>query len=195
MCSKIKTNVDTCHLPFIILTAKDSIQYEKELLETGADEYITKPFHMDLLELRINNIIRTREKFYDQFQTQTDAFMFKEAKNENDREFIEKAVNLITDNLTNDKFNVQSFSEGIGMSRTALFYKLKEITKLSTTEFIRSVKLKEALHLMRQDKYNISEITFLAGFSDPKYFRTCFKKMFGQTPSEYMKRLKQQVES
>ena len=93
-------------------------------------------------------------------------------------------------NIDNPKFSVETFASEIAMSRSALFKKLKSVTDQSTTEFIRSIKLKRAIEYLKSGKYSITEVIFMVGFSDPKYFRTCFKKQFGKIPSEYQKSLR-----
>ena len=107
-----------------------------------------------------------------------------------DQKFIKKSINIIKNNLDNTEFSVEKFALEIGMSRSALFLKLKSITGQSTSEFIRTIRLNKAAKLIESGKYSITEIIYLVGFSDPKYFRTCFKKHFDCTPSSYLSNFK-----
>ena len=107
-----------------------------------------------------------------------------------DQLFLEKATKIVNDNIDNTHFNVEIFASEMAMSRSNLFKKLKSVTGFSSTEFIRSIRVKKAAEYLRSGKYSITEVLFMVGFSDPKYFRTTFKKQFGMTPSEYIKSLK-----
>ena len=186
MCKLIKIDINTSHIPVVILTAKAGLENEKEGLETGADEFIMKPFNIEVLKLRIDNIIRTKQQWIQKFKTNTDSKSWKELSNKLDQKFLEKSIDIIKKNMDNADFSVEQFSMEMGMSRSALFTKLKSITEQSTSEFIRSIRLKRAVKLMKSGKYSITEIIYMVGFSDPKYFRSCFKKQFGTTPSNYL---------
>jgi YesN/AraC family two-component response regulator len=190
MCKKIKKNIHTSHIPVIILTAKSGLENEKEGLETGADEFVLKPFNIEILKLRIENILRTKQQWIQRFQTDINIKTFTKLSNKLDQQFLEKAIEIIKKNIDNPEFTVETFSSEIAMSRSALFKKLKSITGQSTTEFIRSIKLKKAIKFLKSSKYSITEVIFMVGFSDPKYFRTCFKKQFGVSPSQFVKSLK-----
>jgi YesN/AraC family two-component response regulator len=189
MCKKIKTDINTSHIPVIILTAKSGLENEKEGLETGADEFILKPFNIENLKLRIENILRTKQSWVKKFRSDSGSNTWKELSNKLDQNFLEKSINIIKKNIDNPDFSVEIFAIEIGMSRSALFKKLKAITGQSTSEFIRIVRLKKAAKLLKSAEYSITEVIFMVGFSDPKYFRTCFKKLFGKNPSEYLKSL------
>ena len=189
MCRLLKTGLETCHIPIIILTAKAGMEAEKEGLETGADEYLVKPLLIELLQLRIKNLLQTKSKLYDQFTTKSDALIFKQATDTKDQELLAMVTNIIINNLDNNNLDIDELSRAIGISRSALYKKIKHITDMSTTEFIRYVKLKEATNLFKQNRYTIEQVTYMVGFSDPKYFRNCFKSVYGKTPSEYIKGL------
>lgn len=191
MCKKIKNSIETSHIHVMILTAKAGIENEKEGLETGADEFILKPFDIEVLKLRVDNILKTRKLWIDKFKTEKKSDSWKELKNKLDQKFLEKAISVVNNNIDNYEFSVEKFTVEIGMSRSALFKKLKSVTGHSTTEFIRTIRMKKALNLLASEDYTITEVIFLVGFSDPKYFRTCFKKQFGKTPSEYRKAIRQ----
>jgi len=186
MCKKIKTNIKTSHIPVIILTAKAGIENEKEGLETGADEFILKPFNIETLNLRVENILRTKQIWIEKFKTKPSSESWKELSSKIDQDFLERSLKIINKNLDNPDFSVEKFSLEIGISRSALFNKIKSITGQSTSEFIRTIRLKKAANLIKSGKHSITEIVFMVGFSDPKYFRTCFKKQYNQTPTEYL---------
>ena len=187
MCKIIKTDINTSHIPVIILTAKSGIENEKEGLETGADEYLLKPFDIDILKLRLNNILRTKQQWIQKFKTSSTSKPWKELSNKLDQKFIKKSIEIVKKNLDNANFSVEQFALDIGMSRSSLFLKLKSVTGQSSSEFIRTIRLNNAAELINSEKYSISEIIYMVGFSDPKYFRTCFKKQFGILPSRYNK--------
>ena len=193
MCKKLKTNINTSHIPILILTAKAGLENEKEGLETGADEFILKPFNIEVLKLRLDNILRTKEQWIQKFRTNSSSKSWKELSNKLDQKFIEKSINIIKKNLDNTEFSVEKFALEIGMSRSALFLKLKSITGQSTSEFIRTIRLNKAAKLIESGKYSITEVIYMVGFSDPKYFRTCFKKHFDCTPSSYFSNFKKVV--
>jgi len=190
MCKKLKTDINTSHIPILILTARAGLENEKEGLETGADEFILKPFNIEVLKLRLDNILRTKQQWIQKFRTNSNSKSWKELSNKLDQKFIEKSINIIKKNVDNTEFSVEKFALEIGMSRSALFLKLKSITGQSTSEFIRTIRLNKAAKLIKSGKYSITEVIYMVGFSDPKYFRTCFKKHFGCTPSSYLSNFK-----
>jgi len=187
MCKRVKADINTSHIPVIILTAKAGIENEKEGLETGADEFVLKPFHIEILKLRVENILKSRRKWMKKYRKNTDIEPVQGLTNSLDQKFLEKAVSIVKDNMDNPDFSVENFASEIAMSRSALFKKLKSITGMSTSEFIRSIRIKRAAKHLRSGEYSVTEVIFMVGFSDPKYFRTCFKKQFGKNPSEYIK--------
>jgi len=190
MCKKLKTDINTSHIPILILTARAGLENEKEGLETGADEFILKPFNIEVLKLRLDNILRTKQQWIQKFRTNSNSKSWKELSNKLDQKFIEKSINIIKKNVDNTEFSVEKFALEIGMSRSALFLKLKSITGQSTSEFIRTIRLNKSAKLIKSGKYSITEVIYMVGFSDPKYFRTCFKKHFGCTPSSYFSNFK-----
>jgi DNA-binding response OmpR family regulator len=193
MCKKIKSDLNTSHIPVIILTAKAGIENEKEGLETGADDFILKPFNVEVLKLRIENILKTKQVWVQKFKTTSNTETWKELSNKLDQEFLEKSLSIINKNIDNPDFSVEKFSLDIGISRSTLFKKIKSITGLSTSELIRTNRLKKAASLIKSGKYSITEVIFMVGFSDPKYFRTCFKKQYNQTPTEFLNSFKNKL--
>ncbi len=187
ICKKVKSDLRTSHIPVIILTAKASQESEVEGFEVGADYYITKPFEPKLLSLRVRNAFKItnqiREKLLNKETLQIEPTNVKLASK--DEEFIHKAVKVVEENMSNSDFYVDDLGKELGMSRMQLYRKLKALVGQSANEFIRSIRLKRAAQLIKQDQLTISEITYQVGFNDLQYFRDCFKKQFGINPSEY----------
>ena len=191
MCKILKTKLETCHIPIIILTAKADETSEKEGLETGADEYLLKPIKTNLLRLRVKNLLETKSKIYAYINLKADAVEFQQATRTKDQELLDRVTEKVKLSLDATELDIMELSKVLGMSRSALYKRLKQITGMSTTEYVRFVKLNEAVHLFKQNKYSIEQVTFMVGFSDTKYFRKCFKLVFGSSPSEYIKKMKE----
>ena len=199
LCRQLKEDVRTSHIPFILLTAKDSLQDKEEGYEVGADSYLTKPFSASLLRSRINNLLESRKKLIAQFQTQSvlgnqadlkeKRIVIAEALSKLDNEFIEKITLLIEENLSSEKIDITYLSDKMCMSGSTLYRKMKALTGLSTNEYIRKVKMQNAERLLLEGKFNISEIAYKVGMNSTGYFRQCFKEEFGVSPSDYLKQI------
>lgn len=193
MCNQLKIDERTSHIPIILLTAKANQGSKLEGLKIGADDYLPKPFDEDELLIRVSNLLAQRERMRKKYAKSITSLEPTEISIESaDEEFLNNCIQIIEKNMSNSDFNVGTFVTEIGMSRSLLHKKLKALTDQSTTEFIRAIRLKRAVQLMRQQAGTISEICYDVGFNDPKYFRTCFSKLYGMTPSEYIKSLKEQ---
>ena len=186
-CRRIKSDVATCHIPFILLTAKSSVENEIEGMEEGADAYITKPFHPSILKARVKNLIESRRKMIEKFNAGNIDSMRHITKNKIDRAFIQKILNHVTVNMTLDEFDVEELSAIVGMSRSNLYRKLKAITGQTPVEFIFSIRMKRSLELLIEQKHNISEIADQVGFENISSFSRAFRKHYGMPPSEYLK--------
>ncbi len=188
MCSKIKNNFAVCHIPVVLLTAQTAVEYNIEGLRLGADDYITKPFNVKTLITRCNNLVNGRKLLQEKFSRQTDFTPRLIATNNLDREFLEKAQAVIEKHIDNSEFDVPLFSSEMALGRTKLFSKIKGITGQTPNDFIITVKMKKAAALLNNNpEYNISDITYMLGFSSPKYFAKCFKEQFGVSPSTFRK--------
>lgn len=188
MCSKIKNNFLVCHIPVVLLTAQTAVEYNIEGLRLGADDYITKPFNIKTLITRCNNLVNNRRILQEKYSKQVDSTPRLVATNQLDREFLEKAQQIIEAHLDDSEFDVPAFSREMALGRTKLFTKIKGITGQTPNDFIINVKLKKAAQwLINNPEYNISDITYMLGFSSPKYFSKCFKEQFGISPSGYRK--------
>lgn len=194
-CKIIKEDVRTSHIPVILLTAKDSLQNKEEGYLAGADSYLTKPFSASLLRSRIHNLLESRRKLAKQFSSNLNVNSDKcmtlhESLNRLDDEFIQKITQIIEDNLKSEKIDVAYLSDKLCMSKSTLYRKVKALTGISTNEYVRKIKMKNAEKLILEGRYTISEIAFRVGVNSPVYFRQCFKEEFGISPSEYLKGLK-----
>ena len=184
-CEKIKTDERTSHIPVILLTARSTLENKLEGLETGADDYITKPFRIQELQVRVGNLVEQRKKLRQRFRKE----MLLEPKDiaitSSDEKFLIRILEILEQNYSNEDFTADEFSKKAGLSRMQLHRKLQALTDQSASEFIRNFRLKRAMKLLSAKKGNISEIAFEVGFNNPSYFTECFKVLFGFSPSEY----------
>ncbi|WP_154859582.1 two-component regulator propeller domain-containing protein [Cyclobacterium xiamenense] len=186
LCRKLKENDKTAHVPLILLTAKASGGDKIEGLETGADDYLIKPFDAEELLVRIKNLIESRRQLKDYFSREIVLQPSSVAITSADEKFLQRAMQVIEENMTDPSFGVEVFCREVGMSRTQLFRKLKAMTHYPPGDFIRLMRLKKAAELLRKGAGNIGEVAFLVGFQDPSYFTKSFHKQFGKTPSEFI---------
>ena len=185
LCNNLKTDERTSHVPIILLTAKAGEENEIEGIKTGADDYITKPFNEKLLKIRVEKLIENRKKLQLRYSQEVVLKPKEIAITSIEEQFLERLQKVLDHKLTDSSFNVQEFSKAIGMSRMQLHRKLKALTGLPASEFIRYERLKLAAQLLKKSKINISEIGYNVGFNDHAYFSKCFKDRFHCTPTEY----------
>ncbi|MEE9364427.1 MAG: two-component regulator propeller domain-containing protein [Cellulophaga sp.] len=185
LCKNIKTNIKTSHIPVILLTARTSSIDHEFGYQTGADVYITKPFDTSIIVLQVSNLLNTRRHLIEKFKTDLVLEPKELTVTSADELFLEKSIAIVEQNMSNPEFNATSFVSEMNMSRSLVYNKLKALTDQSTSEFIRTIKLKKAGKLIQETKLTISEIAFELGFNDIKYFRQCFKKLFNENPSQY----------
>jgi len=190
MSKKLKEDEKTSHIPIILLTAKSSIDTEREALKIHVDDFIRKPFDLDILTLKINNIMTKRSMLRDKYKNTVSLEPSEITVTSVDERFLKKAMGIVEDHMMNTEFSVEMLVTEMGMSRSNLYLKLKEITGLSSSEFIRSVRLKRAVQLIKKSDFSIKEIMYMTGFNTASYFSKCFKKQYGMVPSEYVKSLK-----
>ena len=184
-CSLIKNDINTSHIPLILLTARAEVENFIEGFETGADEYISKPFNISLLEIKIRSLIENREKLRRLYLQSLTPVPRELTTTRSDENFLRRTLAVIELNMDDPKFSVQKLAEELGVSRSLLHKKLTAIAAVSANDFITSIRLKKSALLLMEGKMNISEIAFSLGFNDPKYFSRCFKKQFGKPPKEY----------
>ena len=187
VCRNIKSTTATDHIPIILLTAKAGVESRIEGLETGADDYLTKPFDLRELRIRVANLIEQRKKLQAKYQVGT-AFAYKPVKAESANEkFLKRLHEIVEERISDSKFGVEELAREIGMSRVQLYRKLTALTNQSAVEFLRSYRLERAADLLRQGVGNIAEIAFQVGFDNPSYFTKTFREHFGKLPSELTK--------
>ncbi|MEQ8472144.1 MAG: two-component regulator propeller domain-containing protein [Marinoscillum sp.] len=192
LCEQLKNDERTSHISVILLTAYSGEEKQLEGLTCGADDYMIKPFNINLLKQKIKNILSTRRHLIERFETTVSLDATKLATNQADAKFIRKAIEVIEENLSNSKFSVEDFSEHFRMSRRNLLRKIKTVSGLSVNEFLKNIRLKKSVQLLQDAEMNISEVAYAVGFSDPKYFSKCFKEQFGQSPSDYHSKVVEQ---
>lgn len=189
LCSAIKNNILTSHIPVILLTALNDEKNIVEGLETGADKYLIKPFNIGILKASIANILTNRALLrskYAEMELHNDSISINYS-NTLDQQFLEAVKETITENLDNSGFNVESLCASQNMSRSSFYNKLKALTDQAPADYIRLIRLKRAAQLLSEGQYNISEISDMTGFNDVKYFREVFKKYYKISPSGYSK--------
>ena len=184
---RIKLNEKINHIPLILLTAKAATDDKLEGLETGADDYLIKPFNEEELKIRVRNLIKIRRQMREKYQAQMLVKPSEVVIPSVQKQFLDKLINIIEANISDENFSVEILCDKIGISRAQLHRKVKAITNQSTSEFIRNLRLQRAAELLKQDAGNIAEITYLVGFGSQAYFTKLFQEMFGQTPLEYKK--------
>ncbi len=185
LCRILKSSVDTSHIPIILLTALSERENIIFGLEAGANDYIIKPFDLSVLKARIRNILQNRQHLRETVLAMDAQPEEIDYTSQLDREFLEKVMNVIEKELSNSEFSINDFCRMLGMSRTSVYNKIKTLTGQGPNDFIRIVRLKRAKELLAFRKYSIGEVASMVGFSDPKYFSTCFKKQFGVSPSKF----------
>ena len=183
----IKGNANISHVPVIMLTSKSEISDRLEGIKLGADAYLAKPFSLEELHLTIDNLIDNVRRLKGKFSgalKQDDKVEKIEVKG-NDEELMERIMKVVNENMGDSDFNVEKMCDEVGVSRTQLHRKLKEMTGVPTSEFLRNIRLNEAARLIRERKINITQVSYMVGFANNSYFSTAFKKYFGMSPSEY----------
>ena len=183
----IKGNANISHVPVIMLTSKSEISDRLEGIKLGADAYLAKPFSLEELHLTIDNLIDNVRRLKGKFSgalKQDDKVEKIEVKG-NDEELMERIMKVVNENLSDSDFNVEKMCDEVGVSRTQLHRKLKEMTGVPTSEFLRNIRLNEAARLIRERKINITQVSYMVGFANNSHFSTAFKKYFGISPSEY----------
>lgn len=194
LCQKVKTRTATSHIPVLMITAKSSQESELQGLQHGADDYIRKPFDIELLQLKLNNIIKQRNDLRKRFNREINLQPKEVTVTSTDEVFLKQAIAIVEKHMMNSDLNVEMMVKEMGYSRTNLFLKFKEITGLSSSEFIRNIRLKRAVQLFDQSDLSVKEIMFRTGFNTASYFSKCFKKQFGVVPSEYVRKMKDKKE-
>ena len=185
LCRNLKQDPRTSHIPVILLTARSADIYQLEGLKNGADDYITKPFNFDLLSARVVNLIESRQKLRERFQRELILRPKEFAINNPDERFLEKLMKLLEDYMSDPELSVAFLAREVGMSHSVLYRKILALTGYTVNNFIRLFRLQKASQILNNSDYTINEISDITGFSNSKYFSTCFKKEFSVTPTEF----------
>ena len=186
----IKTNMNLSHIPVVMLTSKSDVANRLEGLEKGADAFLAKPFDMDELHVVINNLISKNLRLkgkYSGSQQQKDKVEETKVKG-NDELLMERIMKVVNKHLSDSDFNVETLTSEVGISRAQLHRKMKEMTGLPVSEFIRNIRLEQAVRLLEEQKINVTQVAYTVGFSNLAHFSTVFRKQFGVSPTEYMER-------
>lgn len=185
LCKSLKANLKTSHIPIILLTALSDEESQVQGLKEGAIDYITKPFSINALFFKIKSIIENRQLITHRYQIETVMKPKELGQSTPDKDFLEKTVNVIHKNISEPNFTIDILVAELGMSRTPFFKRIKSLTHLTPNEFLKIVRLRHAAQMLLKTDLNITEISFEVGFLSSKYFRSTFKKQFGETPSSY----------
>ena len=195
LCRRIKEDVSTSHIMMILLTARTAEEVKIEGYRSGADDYLSKPFNMEMLLLRIRHLLELRKrriqaigselKSPDSQQSETEAGMEETSISELDKKFLADAVAAVEKNLSNEEYDIDSFASDVFMSRSTLYRKLVSLVGQKPSEFIRTIRLKHAARLIKEGKYSLTEVGYICGFSSTSYFYRCFKKQYGVQPGNY----------
>jgi len=187
LCKLLKNETLTSHIPVIMLSAATNNENKIEGLQVGADVYVEKPFDMDFLSLQIKNLLKTREESRKILMLNAETISTEKVQLSKDDLFLNKAIEIVTRNIGNSEFNVDTFAKEMGYSRTVCYSKIKALSDLSINEFILTIRLKTAAKMLLEDEKTVNEIAFEVGFNDPNYFNTCFKRYYNMPPKAYAK--------
>jgi len=190
LCKKLKSNIHTSHIPIIMLTAKAGIENKIEGLETGADDYLTKPFNILELQVRVKNLIDQREKLKELFSKSDYIHPNEVTVTSMDEQFLEKTLELFEERYADADFGIAEMQESLAMSKAQLHRKFKAITSQTPGELLRNFRLRRAAQILEQKGENVTQVAYAVGFNNLSYFAKCFKSLFGVTPSAYAKKKK-----
>jgi len=191
LCRRVKQDIRVSHIPIILLTAKAGEENKYKGLEAGAEDYIAKPFNMEMLTLKVSRIIERQRKSREQFKHKVDITTTDVEITSMDEKFVKKAVALVEEHLSSSEFLVEDLCREMGMSRVYFYKKIHSLTDKTPSEFIRFIRLKRAADLLEKSQLFVNEVAFQVGFNDPKYFRKYFKDEYGVSPNEYKKKFEQ----
>jgi len=185
-CRRMKQDVNTSHIMVILLTARTAEEVKIEGFRSGADDYLSKPFNMEMLQLRISHLLELRRIRNQDFQKGEEVKVEEVALNEIDQKFMNDALAAVEKNMSNEEYDIEAFASDVCMSRSTLYRKIVSLTGQKPSEFIRTIRLKHAARLIKEGRYSLTEIGYLCGFSSTSYFYRCFKKQYGVQPGSYL---------
>lgn len=192
-CTRVKKDQRTDHIPIILLTARTTPPQQMEGLHVGADAYLTKPFSVQMLELTVRNLLALKEAMRRQYSQQVTLMPKNKVITTPEEDFLDRLMEIIEKEMDNADFKVTDLVTKIGMSQTVLYKKIKALTGMSITDFVKSTRLKHAAQLLVQHKLTVAEVAYAVGFTDPKYFGKEFRKQFGISPSEYARQAENEM--
>lgn len=184
-CRKVKADIQTSHIPFILLTARTDPEMHIEGFEMGVDDYIEKPFNSRIFLARLKALLENREKLKRHFEHQPQVFISGEALNKRDQSFIESVNNIIENRYSETDFGVEILSNEMNMSRSTFYRKFKALTGVSAADYLRKIRLHKASVYLKQDDIPVSQVAEEVGFQSVAHFRKCFKEEFGETPGAW----------
>ena len=196
LCRRVKNNVETSHIRFVMLTAKMTVESELEGFRSGADDYIAKPFNSKILVTKCNNLVNSRLQ-------QQKSFMYSHSMSSDelagdntiDKMFLDSVMKIMNEHIADASFDIGEFAREMAMGRTSFFMKLKGITGQTPNKFMTNVRLKKSMDIMKNDPaLSVGEVSYMVGFSSPSYFIKLFKELFGETPASFKKTLAKESE-
>lgn len=186
LCKKIKGNIQTSHIPVILLTALSRDEDKAQGIDIGADLYLAKPFNTDFLKKFIANLLENRRKIYKKVQNNSENYNIAKLEiKSHDEILLQKVMTIIKENISEESLNVEMLADSVGISRVHMHRKLKELTNQSARDFIKNIRMKQAAYLLTNKKLNISEIAYAVGYSNLSHFSNSFKSFYGVSPKEY----------
>jgi DNA-binding response OmpR family regulator len=190
LCRAVKHDIDTSHIPVLILTARTALTSQVEGLDAGADYYFAKPLNMELLLLTIRNRFDQDRKLKERYSHDSHVQAMELAHTEKDKEFMTRLLQIIESQLANPDFEIGYLCQEMGMSRTRLYQKIKGISRQSIGDFIRTIRLKKAVQIMTHEDVSLTEVMVRIGIQTQSYFTKAFKKEFGKTPTQFIQEIK-----
>lgn len=190
---KVRHDFTMSHIPIVMLTARHSPDDRVKAMEFGADGYITKPFSIELLLARIDNLLTQRRKLFEKFSSQSARNKVVELAVEDvvvtdrDEEFMKNVMAWLGENVENSELTIDQLASHLGLGRTTMYNKLKSLTGKSPVELIKEYRITKSKLLLRTGQFSVSEVAYKVGFSDPGYFSRCFREQFHMSPAEYLK--------
>ncbi len=191
LCKRLKNDERTSHIPVLLLTAMHSKEHELKGITKGADDYITKPFDISVLQAKVENVLSIRESLKEKYTSTMVLEPTNVMVSSPDEKFLKRVIDVVEENISDSELDIEKFSQKVGISRMQLYRKLQALTNMTVKEFIRHIRLKRATQLLDQQKLNISEIAYEVGFKDLSHFRKCFKREYGMSASDYLAKQKE----
>lgn len=188
MCEELRRDITTRHIPLIILSSHQSPATKIKSFKAGVDDYVTKPFSTEILRIKVTNLIERQQMLHNKFLRELQIGSVEATVESADEAFLRRALEVVQENLSNDNFSADDFADKMAMSRVHLYRKLKALTGQAVSDFVKTIRLKVAADLLKNQRISVKETSYQVGFNDPKYFSRCFRQQFGMKPKEYADR-------